>query len=173
MNDRIGDVISRWQQVPKAVKKKNLESNRYHWTQNEEERKAKARANSRKSRNKHYLACIMRSRLKYFLRRKGACKSRHTVEYLGCTWADYKKYIKAKFTPGMTWAMLMRGKIHIDHIIPVSLFGASEDELRRAFHYTNTQPLWAHDNHVKGASCPRGCQPDLFSPVLHSPSLRK
>jgi hypothetical protein len=39
---------------------------------------------------------------------------------------------------------------HIDHILPLSSYDlADPNQQREAFHYTNLQPLWAHDNMAK------------------------
>ena len=47
----------------------------------------------------------------------------------------------------MTWNNHGLYGWHIDHIKPVSKFNLLDlEEQRRAFHYTNLQPLWALDN---------------------------
>jgi hypothetical protein len=61
-------------------------------------------------------------------------------------------HISPKFQKGMTWENY--GKWHIDHIIPVSAFEfekETDDQFRKCFSLNNLQPLWAHDNIVKGA----------------------
>ena len=64
---------------------------------------------------------------------------------LGCTITDYAEYLAKQFEPGMSWAN--HGEWHIDHIKPVCTFDLSDDaQLREAFHYTNTRPLWAAEN---------------------------
>lgn len=43
------------------------------------------------------------------------------------------------------------GKWNIDHIIPLSAFNLSDrNQLLKACHYSNLQPLWAVNNYSKG-----------------------
>jgi hypothetical protein len=80
---------------------------------------------------------------------QGHRKQGHTLEYLGCTAAQFTEHIQSKLLDGMT--LDNYGAWHIDHIIPVSSFNLRQKaEIRKAFHYTNTQPLWASDNIKKG-----------------------
>lgn len=89
---------------------------------------------------------ILRSRLNSAL--KSNSKSLKTLEYLGCSIDEFKKYFESKFSKGMSWDN--HGEWHIDHIIPLSSFNlACEDEIRRACNYLNLQPLWAADNYKK------------------------
>lgn len=68
-------------------------------------------------------------------------------ELTGLSWHDLKNYLQSKFQPGMTWDNYAKNGWHIDHIKPLSKFDLTdEDEQRRAYHYTNLQPLWAKDN---------------------------
>jgi hypothetical protein len=51
----------------------------------------------------------------------------------------------------MCWENYGRHGWHIDHIKPVSSFDLlSRQGQKAAFHYMNTQPLWAIDNLKKG-----------------------
>ena len=93
-----------------------------------------------------------RGRIYSALKVKTKKKKERTIEYLGCNCNFYKDYIESLFTVGMTWEKYLNGEIHIDHITPISSFKVlNEEELKQAFHYTNTQPLWAKDNMKKGA----------------------
>lgn len=72
-------------------------------------------------------------------------KTGHTIELLGCSIEELRSHLERQFKSGMTWDNYP--KWHIDHIIPLSYFDMSDPEQqKRAWHYTNLQPLWAKDN---------------------------
>lgn len=80
---------------------------------------------------------------------KGDQKTGSAVRDLGCSIEFFKNYFESKFTEGMTWAN--HGEWHIDHIEPLSGFNLEKrEELLKACHYSNLQPLWAEDNLSKG-----------------------
>jgi hypothetical protein len=94
------------------------------------------------------LANYLRTRLTHAVRNNQ--KTGSAVKDLGCSVDELKSYLSSKFTDNMTWENY--GKWHIDHIMPLSSFDlANRDELLKACHYTNLQPLWAKDNFKKGA----------------------
>jgi hypothetical protein len=77
----------------------------------------------------------------------GAVKVGSAVKDLGCTIDEFKLYIESKFEPGMTWNNYGHRTWHIDHIQPLASFDLTlPEELKKACHYTNLQPLWAKDN---------------------------
>jgi len=81
---------------------------------------------------------------------KGNIRAGHTIELLGCSIEDLRKYIERQFQPGMTWDNYGIHGWHIDHIIPLSYFDHGDlEQQKRAWHYTNLQPLWAKDNRNK------------------------
>jgi hypothetical protein len=81
-------------------------------------------------------------------------KKKHSIDYLGCNIDTFRKHIEEKFKEGMTWKN--HGKWHIDHVIPLRYRDPEDDKevdldtLIKRLHYTNTQPLWAHENLRKG-----------------------
>ncbi len=91
----------------------------------------------------------LRSRLLTALRCNNLKKNISTIKLLGCSISDLKKYLELKFKDGMTWEN--HGKWHIDHIKPCASFNLlNETEQQKCFHFTNLQPLWAHENLSKG-----------------------
>jgi hypothetical protein len=89
----------------------------------------------------------MRTRLYNAL--KGNSKSLRTFEVIGCSPEQLKKYLESKFVADMNW--INYGEWHVDHIVPLSKFNLTNpDELKKACHYINLQPLWAADNFLKG-----------------------
>lgn len=93
------------------------------------------------------LAYSVRTRLRIAL--KTNKKSQKSLKYIGCSLEKLKKHLESQFQPEMTWENY--GEWHIDHIVPLSSFDLSqEDNIRKACHYTNLQPLWSKDNFKKG-----------------------
>ena len=112
--------------------------------------KAKNRIlNKYKNDTNFRLTCVLRKRLGAAI--KGKAKTGSAVVDLGCSIDDLKKYLENQFQPDMTWDNWSRNGWHIDHIVPLSKFDLSNrEELLKACHYSNLQPLWAKDNIRKG-----------------------
>jgi len=88
---------------------------------------------------------------------------------LGYTNAELMSEIESKFLDGMSWDHFYSpgkpsGSIHIDHIIPKSIFDMEDrQEFLDCWSLRNLQPLWAEDNQRKRFSVyvPECC-PDLW-----------
>lgn len=102
----------------------------------------------RRARPYEKLAASVRTRMRECI--KYGYKSEKTEALLGIPVKELKVYLERMFVDGMNWENY--GKWHIDHIIPLSSFDLSQGvEQKKAFHYTNLQPLWAKDNLQKHA----------------------
>jgi hypothetical protein len=91
--------------------------------------------------------------LKHFIRTGRAVKAAKSETLLGCTYADYVRYLESKFQPGMTWDNYGFGedKWNIDHILACASFDLAKPiEQHKCFHYSNTQPMWQSENLAKG-----------------------
>lgn len=83
---------------------------------------------------------------------KHGYKSDKTEKLIGITIKELKLYIEKQFKDDMTWDNYGFYGWHIDHIIPLSSFDLTKaEEQKKAFHYTNLQPLWAKENMQKGS----------------------
>jgi len=70
-----------------------------------------------------------------------------TTELIGCSLDFLKKHLESKFRDGMNWNNHGLVGWHMDHIKPISSFDLSkEEEIKKACHYTNLQPLWYYEN---------------------------
>jgi len=72
-------------------------------------------------------------------------KTKHTVEYLGCSSDEYLKWL---LTNNSGFTLTNRGsEWHIDHVIPLSKFNLDlESEQLVAFNWRNTMPLSPEKN---------------------------
>lgn len=93
---------------------------------------------------------VCRTRIYHAIKRSnvGAVKRKanRTTQLIGCSMEQLRSHLESKFKPGMTWENHGNGW-HIDHIIPCAAFDfTNPDQIFQCFHYTNLQPLWAHEN---------------------------
>ncbi len=94
------------------------------------------------------LLTLCRARLLAAL--KGKSKSASTMELIGCTIEELRKYIESQFKPWMTWKN--HGLWDVDHIKACANFDLTDSEQQRAcFHWSNLQPLEHIENIKKGA----------------------
>lgn len=78
---------------------------------------------------------------------KGLDKSKATGELMGCSWKELQDHLSSQFREGMSWDNHGIHGWHIDHIRPCNSFDLRDPEQQKlCFHYTNLQPLWAHEN---------------------------
>lgn len=100
----------------------------------------------------------LRTRVRKVLRLKHQEKVGSSVGDLGCSIAELKVHLEARFYAHpdtgeqMTWENWSLFGWHIDHIKPLALFDLTDRaQFREACHFSNLQPLWAKQNLQKGA----------------------
>ena len=102
-----------------------------------------------KRKNDPLYAISHRVRSRVSMAYKGKLKADSTKKLIGCDFKFFCLYLESKFKPGMSWGN--RQEWQIDHIIPISKFDLSNiDEAKKAFHWSNCQPLWKEENLRKG-----------------------
>ncbi len=93
------------------------------------------------------LSVNLRSRL--YTAIKNNSKSGSAVKDLGCSIQELKVHLEQQFQSEMSWKNY--GSWHIDHIKSLASFDLTKrEELLKACHFSNLQPLWAKDNLSKG-----------------------
>jgi hypothetical protein len=135
------NIIRRREYFKMYSKKENFKATQKRYRRTDKGKKTQERYETKNPNVK--IARILRSRLRDALR--GNFKSGSAVGDLGCSIDFLKEYLADKFQEGMSWDNY--GEWHIDHKLPLSSFNlANREELLKAVHYTNLQPLWAIDN---------------------------
>jgi hypothetical protein len=96
-------------------------------------------------RIKHNISC----RLSKAISKKWL--SVNTKELMGCDRETFMKHLESQFRDGMSWENYGKNGWHVDHILPLISFNMLDiNEVKKACHYTNLQPLWWWENLEKG-----------------------
>jgi len=95
-----------------------------------------------------HLREILRARVSSAIKQVNVKKFNKSLILLGTEDINIvRTYIEKQFKSGMTWSNHGLKGWHIDHIKPISSFDlTNKEEQKKAFHYTNLQPLWAIEN---------------------------
>ena len=116
------------------------------------DRKRDLKRRKKYSIHEKILRTIRRSILKN-LHKSNIKKNIKTIQLLGCSTEQFKKYIESTWSSGMTWANHGSWKVgtpmkwHIDHIKPCAKFDLSkEEEQNKCFNWKNQMALWANSN---------------------------
>jgi hypothetical protein len=132
------------------IEKKRDQAKKYYWNNLE-----KVKATQKKNRKKKYdsdpiyrLEMNLTKRIRESIKNAQTSKhTRRTRDLLGCSPLECRNYLESLFVDGMSWENYGIKGWHIDHIKPISSFNLKDpEEQLKCFHYTNLQPLWAHDN---------------------------
>ena len=89
---------------------------------------------------------------------------RHWEDLVGYTTDDLIKRLLKTMPSGYDWDDLLRGKLHIDHIIPISAFNFTDTrhiDFKRCWALNNLRLLPAKENLIKGSKLIRPFQPAL------------
>jgi hypothetical protein len=127
---------------------KKEQARQKEWWEKNRERGNERQREYRKNSTHFQLSNALRARVKYAL--IGCVRQDKTFDLLGCSPIEWKEHLEKMFLDGMTWENYGL-EWEVDHIIPVSHFDLQcQEQQKKAFHYSNTQPMWKHDNRRKG-----------------------
>lgn len=106
--------------------------------------------NKNKTDLKFNLNHRMRRVINYSL--KGNKRGRHWEDLVGYNLIDLIKRLKKTMPSGYIWQDFLQGKLHVDHIIPISAFNFTKPEhvdFKRCWALKNLQLLPARENLIK------------------------
>jgi len=95
---------------------------------------------------------------------KGDKTGRHWENLVGYSLIDLIRRLQKTMPEGYTWQDYLAGKLHIDHIIPISAFNFSKPEhtdFKRCWALKNLQLLPAKENRTKHNKLTKSFQPAL------------
>ena len=147
----------------KLWKKSNPEKvKKYHNPEKEREWNRRSFNKTRRNDQKYKLNSNMRKAMGISLR--GNKNGRHWETLVDYTLNDLIKHLKRTIPENYTWGDLFNGKLHIDHIIPISAFNFTKPEhadFKRCWTLENLQLLPKEENLRKSYRLLKPFQPAL------------
>ena len=153
----------------KQYNKQYSQENREHikqymkqYSQENKEHRNKYEKQKHRADLKYNLNHRMRNAIQRSL--KGNKNGKRWVDLVGYTVEDLKKRLQSTMPEGYTWQDYMDGKLHIDHIIPISAHNfdnSNQIDFLNCWSLKNLQLLPAEENLIKGAKLKRPFQPTL------------
>ncbi len=145
-------LMSQCKSCKKLYREANIEAEiarSKEYRKNNKERNSKRNRDRRKTDINYKLAELLRGR--FYKAIKINKKPGSAVRDLGCSLEDLKIHLEQQFQEGMNWDNWSRTGWHIDHVKPLASFDlTNREELLKACHFSNLQPLWAKNNLSKG-----------------------
>ena len=95
---------------------------------------------------------------------KGNKNGRHWEDLVGYALKDLIKHLKETIPEGYVWNDYLKGRLHIDHIIPKSVFNYSTPEhtdFQNCWALNNLRLLPARENQIKSNHLDKPFQPAL------------
>ena len=171
--EKIKEYRKQWyKNNPEKVKEQNKQyredNPEYHkqWRKDNpekvEECRNKWKKNKRKVSTKYNLTCKMSSAIRKSL--KSNKEGRHWEGLVGYTLKDLIRRLKKTVPSGYTWQDFLEGKLHVDHIIPISVFNFTNSnhiDFKRCWALSNLQLLPAKENIIKHNKLIKSFQPAL------------
>jgi 5-methylcytosine-specific restriction endonuclease McrA len=103
--------------------------------------------------------------LRYCKKVKSNKNGRHWEDLVGYKLNDLIIRLLSTMPEGYTWEDVKRGELHIDHIIPISVFNFTKPEhidFKRCWELENLRLLSKKDNLIKNAKLTKPFQPSLL-----------
>jgi len=132
------------------------------WYQDHKMERNKYQRNKTKTDLKYNLNCRMSAMVKNSLR--GNKGGRHWEDLIGYTLINLINHLKKTIPKGYSWHDVLQGRLHIDHIIPISAFNFTKPEhtdFKRCWALENLRLLPAEENLRKNNKLFRPFQPAL------------
>lgn len=148
--ESISEYNKLWNKNHPEITKKATEK----WRENNPGRVREAHKKYMNIRYKTDVKCNLNKKIRHAIYKslKGNKKGRHWEDLIGYTLNDLIKRLKSTMPKGYTWQDYLRGKLHIDHKIPISVFNFDNPkhiDFKRCWALKNLRLLPARENLIK------------------------